>query len=121
MSLKITAKQDYILVEPSAGVDYWEILEGISKLFSMPEFKDKNDIWVFREGQVKMLYTDLEKIKDLGEKLYPKDSKGTKAAIVAETGIQQSLMTLFADIGKNLPREIKVFLDLKSAEDWVKK
>ena len=120
MSLKITAKHDYILVEPSAGVDYWEILEGISKLFSMPEFEDNNDIWVFREGQVKILYSDLYKVKDSVKELYPADSNGSKTAIVAETGIQQSLATLYSDIGKDLPREIKVFSDLKSAEDWIK-
>ena len=120
MPLKITAKQDYILVEPSAGMDYWEILEGISKLFSMPEFKDKNDIWVFREGQVKMLYTDLYEVKDSVKEIYPADSNGSKTAIVAETGIQHSLAKLYSDIGKNLPREIKVFSDLKSAKDWIK-
>jgi hypothetical protein len=121
MSLKLTNKNDYILVESSTGMDYWEIIEGIPKLFSMPEFKDKNDIWVFRGSQMKMLYTDLYNIKDSVEKICPKDSKGTKTAIVAETGVQQSFATLYSDIGKDLPREIRVFSDLKSAEDWIKK
>lgn len=120
MSLKITANQDYILVEPSAGLDYWEILEGISKVFSMPDFKYKNDVWVFREGQVKIQYTDLYKVKDSVRVLYPKDSIGSKTAIVAETGIQQSLAKLYSGIGKDLPREIRVFSDLKSATDWIK-
>ncbi len=120
MELDITNKDDYILVGPAKGIDFWGIMAALSKLFSMPEFKDKNDIWVFRHGQVKMLYTDLHKIKESAEKLYPKDSKGTKTAIVVDSGIQHSLAVLYSDIGKDLPREIRAFSDLKSAEDWIK-
>ena len=121
MPLKTTTKQDYILVEHLTGMDYWEIIESIPKLFSIPEFKDKNDIWLFRDGKMKMLYTDLYQIKDSVEQLYPKDSKGKKTAIVTATGVQQSLATLYSDIGKDLPREIRVFSDLRSAEDWITK
>ena len=101
-------------------MDYWEILEGLSKLLLMPEFKDKNDIWILSRGEIKILYSDLYKLKDTAAELYPKDSRATKTAIVAEPGIQQSLAILYSDISKDLPREIRVFSDLKSAEDWIK-
>ena len=120
MPLNITNSDDYILAEYSAGMDYRKIMAGISKLFSIPEFKDKNDIWVFRDGQMKMLYSDLQHIKDSVEKLHPKGCKGKKTAIVTETGLQHSLATLYSDMGKDLPREIRVFSDLKSATDWIK-
>ncbi len=119
MPLNITKSDDYILAEYSTGMDYWEIMDGISKLFSIPEFKDKNDIWLFRDGQIKILYSDLNNIKDSVEKLHPKGSRGKKTAIVTETGLQHSLATLYSDIGKDLPREIRVFSDLSSAKDWV--
>ena len=57
MLLKLTNKNDYILVELPTGMDYWEIVEGISKLALMPDHRSKNDIWVFRSGQIKMAYT----------------------------------------------------------------
>jgi hypothetical protein len=120
MPLNININDEFILVESTAGMDYWEIMEGISKLFSMPEFKDKNDVWLFKDGQLKMMYTDLYNIKDSVEKLYPEDSKGKKTAIITETGVQYSLATLYSEIGKDLPRKIRVFSDLKSATDWVK-
>jgi hypothetical protein len=82
--LNITNNDDYILIESSAGVDYWVIMEGISILFSMPEFKDKNDIWVFKDGQLKMLYSDLYNIKDKDQKPYPEGYKGTKTSIITE-------------------------------------
>ena len=119
MPLNITSTDNYILMESPTGMDYWEILEGISELFSMPEFKQKNDIWLFRDGQLKIMYSDLYSIKDSVKKLYPPDSKGKKTAIVAQTGVQNSLATLYADLAQDLPRKIKVFTDLQSAKQWV--
>ena len=86
----------------------------------MPEFKDKNDIWLFKDGQMKMLYTELHNIKNSVEQFHPKGFKGKKTAIVTETGVQHSLATLYSDIGKDLPREIRVFSDLKSEKIGLK-
>ena len=119
MSFDITNTDDCIILEFSKGMDFWEIMEGIPKLCSMPEFKDKSDIWVFRDGQLIILYSDLYDLKNAAEKFYPKVSEGKKTAIVTVTGIQHSLATLYSDIAKDLPRKIRVFSDLKSAEDWV--
>jgi len=119
MPLHITARDDYILVEPEIGMDYWEIIDGLLKIFSMPEFEDRGDIWVFRDGPMQMLYTDIYKIHDVAVKFYPSVSRDRKTAIVTETGIQRSLATLYSKIGKNLKRQIRVFSDLKSAEKWI--
>ena len=100
-------------------MDYWEIMEGIPKLISMSEFKNKNNIWVFRSDQIKMSFADLHKIKNLVEKICPKNSKGTKTAIVVKNDFQQTYGKLYSDIGKDLQREIRVFSDLKSAENWI--
>jgi len=121
MSLKISNYDDYILAEFSEGMDYWEILDGIPKIFSMPEFKVKNDIWIFKNGQMKILFSDLYKIKDSVKKFYPESSTGEKTAIVTETSIQYSIATLYSDMGKDLPRQIKVFANLNSAIDWIKR
>ena len=119
MSLKLTNNIDYILVELSTGMDYWEIIEGIAKLFSIPEFMNKNDIWLFRSGQIKMAYTDLYAIKSLVKKKCPKNTKGSKTAIVTKNDFQQTYATLYSDICKNLQREIRVFSKLESAKDWI--
>ena len=119
MSLNFTNYNGYVLIESPIGMDYWEIIEGIPKLISMPEFKNKNDIWVFRSGQIKMAYTDLYTIKNLVEEICPKNSKDSKTAIVGENGLQQSLCTLYSDICKDLHREIRVFSDLKPAVNWI--
>ena len=80
MSFYITSTDDCIILEFSKGMDFWEIMEGIPKLCSMPEFNDKSDIWVFRDGQLIILYSDLYDLKNAAEKFYPKVSKGKKTA-----------------------------------------
>jgi hypothetical protein len=120
MTLQITNKQDYILVQPSAGVNFWEIIEALGKLFAMDEFPPKSDIWVFREGPVRILYDDFYKIKNLLAEHFPERIKGHKTAMVVETGFLSGIAESYADIAKELDVQVRVFSDLKSAKDWLK-
>ena len=117
--LKITTRKDYILVEPSKGIDLLEVLFALSKLLSMPEIHDRNDIWVFREGKMEITYSDLYEIKEYVKNNFPQFSIAKKTAIVVETGMQRSLAELYAEIEEDLPHEIRVFSDFKSAEHWI--
>ncbi len=120
MAPKITVKEDYILVEPKE-VDYWEILEGIVQVLNLPEFSEKNDIWLFNNVPIKLAYDDLYKFKDHLEEIYPENENGNKTAIVVDSGVQEALALFFIQIAKDLPFEINVFSDLKTAEDWIRK
>ena len=120
LGLKITTRDAYILVEPSKGIDFLEVLHGLSKLLSMPEFRDRNDVWVFCDGKMDITYADLYKIKEYVIKNFPQTSRVRKTAIVVETGMQKSIAELYAKMEKELPHEIRVFSDLKSAEEWIK-
>ena len=119
LGLKITTREDHILVEPSKGIVYWEVVFGLSKLLSMPEFHDRNDVWVFRKGKMDIAFSDLYKIKEYVKQNCPKTVKEKKTAIVVETGMQRSLAELYAEIEEELPHEIRVFSDFKSAEEWI--
>ena len=78
LTVHITSNDDYILIDFKSGMHYWEIIEGISRLLEKPEFKDKDDVWLFREGPLKILFSDLYSVKALVEKRYPDSSKGMK-------------------------------------------
>ena len=119
MSLKFNYHNDYIIIQSSAGIDYYEIIEGISKLVSLPEFKNKNDIWLFESGAVNIGYYDLNKIKILVEKICPKVPKKNRTALVVKNGFQQSVCTLYSDICKDFNRKIRVFTELEYAIKWV--
>ena len=120
LGLNITTRDVYILVEPSKGINFLEVLHGLAKLLSMPEFQNRNDIWVFRDGKMDITYADLYKIKEYVIKNFPRTSHVRKTAIVVETGLQKSLVELYAKMEEELPHEIRIFSDLKSAEEWIR-
>jgi len=119
--IEIISEKDYILVIPPDGLDFWEIFLALGRLIPMREFQEKNDIWVFREGHVDFVYADLLRLKEFVKNHYPANAKGEKTAIVAGTNTQRILAQSYANIGRDLPRRIKVFADFKSAEDWIRK
>ena len=118
--IEIISKEDYILVKPPRGINYSEILMTLGKLIPMPDFQEKNDIWIFRLGKVCVRFSDLASLKDLSREYYPKISKGRKTALVVSSGFQRGLAETYISTGENHPREIKVFSDLRQAENWVK-
>ena len=117
--IEIIPKEHYILVKPPAGMNYWELFTALGKLIQMPEFQDKNDIWLFRVGRASLNFSDLQKLKDFGRENIPENAKGKKTAIVVSSGFQRGIVKSYISDGEEHPREIRVFSDLKEAEDWV--
>lgn len=120
MSLDITIKKDYILVEPKEGADFREIRRGIARLIYVPQVPDKNDIWVFRKGVGKLSHDDLYKLRDIIQEIHSKDSRGNKTALVIESEVQSIMAEAFTQIAKDLPHEFRVFSSLQDAEAWIK-
>jgi hypothetical protein len=120
MAPKITIKKEYILVEPET-VEFWEIVESAGIVRNLPEFSEKNDIWLFRESPIQLVYEDLYKLKDIIQKIYPENVKRNKTAIVVGSGLQSALAESFRQIADGLPFEIQIFTDFQAAEDWIKK
>jgi hypothetical protein len=121
MAPEITVKNDYILIKPRAGADFWEIQRGIARLFYVPEIPKKNRIWLFREDPQKLTADDLYKIRDILKENYPEDSGINKTAIVVESELQSELAEAFARIIEDMPHEFRLFSNLAEAESWVKK
>ena len=114
MELNIVDKKDHIVVEPPGGISFWEIITAIGTIIQKSEYRDKNDIWVFRKGTFDITYEDLPKIKDFGRKYYPDNAKGKKTAIVVETGTQFGLAESYISAGGEHPRKIKNFFRFES-------
>jgi hypothetical protein len=64
-------------------------------------------------------YADLYKLKEFIKENYPVKATRSKTAMVVASKLHASLAELFAQIAKDLPYEIKIFSDLRSAEDWI--
>ena len=120
MEPKVTDNKDYILIEHQES-EFWEILRTIGRLFQIPEYPNKNVIWVFRKGSLKTTYEELFKLKDLIKNKLPDNiNPDRKAAIVVETGLQTAMATEYLKIVEDLPGEFKIFSDLRSAKNWIK-
>ena len=117
--VEITPKENYILVKPPPGVDFWGIYATIGKLVQMPEYQDKNDIWLFREGSMNLTFSEFQTLKEFSRKSIPKSARGKKTAIVVSTGFQSGVAEQFVADGEKYAREIRIFSDFKDAEDWV--
>lgn len=119
LGIEIIIESNFILLKPPRELELGNILMSIAMLFTIPEFQEKNDIWLLREGQSNILYSDLDKIKYIAEIYHPKSDIRRKTAIVVNDDIQLSLAVLYSDMGIDLPREISIFRELKSAKQWV--
>ena len=119
MEPRITIKEDYILVEPQER-DFWSVMESFGRLFLLPEYQNKNTIWLFHEGPLKITLNDLYKIKDFLIEHAPDDTRQfKKVAIVVETGLHAAMAEVYTKITKDLPREFMVFSSLQHAEAWI--
>lgn len=94
-------------------------MKGIVSLVTMSAYQEKSDIWISPNGKADFLYSDLHEIKRFINEHYPKTAKAQKTAIVIETDPKRELAIEYAKTGKDLPRKIGVFPDLKSAKEWI--
>lgn len=118
--IEIVLKEDYILIKPPEGVNIWDIFMTLGKFITKPEFQDKNDIWLLGDGSISLNFSDLQKINDFGRENIPQFAIGKKSAVVISTGFQRGLVETFVAVWKEFPRKIKVFSNLKEAEEWIK-
>ena len=119
MALEVSVKEDYILVELKERPDLSEIRRGLARLFYIPEFIDKNDIWVFHEGVINLSHDDLYKLRDVIQETYPIETKANKTALVVQSDDQLSMAEAFVQIGKDLPYEFRIFSSLQDATAWI--
>ena len=119
MGLEISIQEDYILVKPSEGISYWEILEGIGRVMGTPGCREKNVIWEFCDGPTNLVDDDLDRISNIINKHNRNNAKQNKTAIVAATGFQLGMAHYFVKISKDLPCDFGVFSDIRSAKKWI--
>ena len=118
MAPKITAKEEYLLVEPLT--EFWEILEALARLLKMPEYLQKNVIWIFGDGPIKIGYDDLYRLNDFLKENFPEKARpNKKAALVVPSGLGRALATEYTNMVKSIPVEFETFHDLNSAEKWI--
>lgn len=119
MAPKITVREDYILVEPQSP-EFWEIWECLARLLKMPEYPQKNVIWIFNDGPMKLVYDDLYRITDFLKENFPENvNSDKKAAFVVPSGLGKAMAAEYTKLVKSIPVEFKAFYDFDTAEKWI--
>ena len=119
MSLKITFRKNYIILEPEAGTDFRQIRAGLARLYYVPGLPDKNRIWIFRDGPENITDEELQGLRDFIKENYPQGANLNKTAIVIQSEFQANMAAAFKRLLSDLPYEIRVFTDFEAAEEWV--
>ena len=120
MEPNIKVKDDYILVEIEEG-EYLEILISLGSLFKMPEYLNKDVIWIFQEAPLKTSYDDMHKLRDFVKNHYPANSAkpDKKAALVVKSGLHKAMAEEYVKIVNGHGPEFRVFSDVGTAEEWI--
>ena len=118
-SLEIKNLENYILVQSKRRVIFFDIIRSIAQLFTMSAYKEKDDMWVFGNGDVDCLYSDLHEIENFIKQHYPKKATGRRTAVVVKNHRQLELVENYIPISKELPRATKIFSNFDSAYSWI--
>ena len=119
MSLKITFKKNFIILEPEAGTDFRQIRAGLARLYYVPGLPDKNRIWLLRDGPENISEEELHGLKDFIKENYPQNANMNKTAIVIESEFQANMAAAFKRLLNDFPFEIEIFTVLQAAEEWI--
>ena len=120
MPLKITFKDNFIILEPELGTNFRQIRAALARLYYVPGLPDKNRIWLLRDGPENISEDELQGLKEFIQENYPPEANLKKTAIVVDSNFQADMAAAFKQLVADLPFEIEVFTDYSAAEDWIK-
>ena len=116
----IAKNHDHLLVTLEDNFNFSIIQTIIHHLTGMKEYPDTNDIWMIGPHHADIRLGELETMAREFRCRCPKDSKRTKTAIVAERGLTQAILELWASaLKKRVAFEIRIFSELEEAESWM--
>jgi hypothetical protein len=116
---QISLKDGYIQIKPNR-LDTLEISYLVRNLLAMEGFPERNDLWILSEKPFEMSFVDLEDLRALTEKHYPRKFVGHKTAVVSDDVIKRTMIKIYDAITTNLPVEFRAFSSQAEAEEWLK-
>ena len=116
----IEKNHDHLLVTFEDDFDYCFIQTVIYHLTGMKEYPDTNDIWFIGSHHADIRMEELEMMAKEFKCRCPKDAKRTKTAIVAQQGLTQAILDLWANaLNKRVAFDIRIFSELEEAQEWM--
>ncbi len=116
---KISAVENFLLVELHGQTNFSTIIEVIAELFKRPDYSRNNDVWNFGTEVLDLRFEQLKEISDFIALGYPENAIRTKTALVVPTGFNRAITELWTTTTESLAYETKVFSTMPLAVDWV--
>ena len=117
--LKIDSSDHYIRVIFSDLVDEHELVYAIKAVAALPEYPEKNDLWVFEECTFNFSHSKISSLIQVIGSVYPPSPSRTKTAILTNSELHYAFCKLFCDEAESLPYTIRVFTQHSEAEAWL--
>ena len=118
MPFSITIAKQIFQIKWTGTITESSIMDCSKELSVQSDYPEKNRIYDLREATVEVSGFRLSEIANFTQMMYPKNAPDSKTAIVVSPGFQKSIAEAFKEFEKNLPYQIKIFLDAESAKKW---
>jgi hypothetical protein len=116
----IEKNHDHLLVTFEEDFNFCMIQTIIHHLTGTKEYPDTNDIWIIGAHRADIRLGELELMVKEFKCRCPRDATRTKTAIVAEQGLTQAIIELWANaLKKQVAFEIRIFSELEEAKEWM--
>ena len=115
---RISYDRNVFVVEILGVASFDDVIAAIKDAFSQPNYFEKNNIFVFPSEFIEVKANELEMVTQFILKNIQTNLVTIKSAVVVPPGFNMAIVELWATAADRLPYDLKIFSDLKFAEDW---
>lgn len=115
---RISYDRNVFVVEILGAANFDVVIEAIKDAYSQPDYFVKNNIFIFSSEYFEVKAEELEMVTQYILENIQNKLVTIKSAVVVPPGFNTAIVELWATAADRLPYDLKIFSDLKSAEDW---
>lgn len=116
---RIHEEDNHYVIEIIGRANLEVVTDAIRDSFSRPDYFLKNDIYIFSSEFFDVQIKDLELLTQFILENLQVTSHRKKSALVVPAGFNMAVAEVWAGESDHLPYELKLFSELKAAQDWV--
>jgi hypothetical protein len=117
--LNIDSDYQYIRIIFSDTVNEDELVYAIKAVAALPEYPEKNDMWVFDGCMFNFSHSKMSSLIQIIGSVYPPSPSRTKTALLTNSELHYAFCKIFCEEAESLPYSIRVFTQRSEAEAWL--
>jgi hypothetical protein len=116
---KIDSSYHYIRVIFSDLVDEHELVYAVKAVAALPEYPEKNDIWVFDGCTFNFSHSKISSLIQIIDSVYPPSPSRTKTALLTDSELHYAFFKIVCEEAESLPYSMRAFTQLSEADAWL--